>query len=108
MIVVGLVGERGREVRDFVERDLGPAGLARSVVVVATGDDILIRPARTPTGPPVNAVDPAGKAANPILDPGDDGPDAEEDVADAENDGAHDKARERLEQLNTLKAVLGR
>jgi flagellum-specific ATP synthase len=38
VIVVGLVGERGREVREFVERDLGPKGLARSVVVVATGD----------------------------------------------------------------------
>jgi flagellum-specific ATP synthase len=38
VIVVGLVGERGREVREFVERDLGPRGLARSVVVVATGD----------------------------------------------------------------------
>jgi flagellum-specific ATP synthase len=36
--VVGLVGERGREVREFVERDLGP-GLQRSVVVVATGDE---------------------------------------------------------------------
>ena len=34
-----LVGERGREVREFVERDLGPAGLARSVVVVATADE---------------------------------------------------------------------
>jgi flagellum-specific ATP synthase len=39
VIVVGLIGERGREVRDFVERDLGAAGLARSVVVVATGDE---------------------------------------------------------------------
>ena len=38
VIVVGLIGERGREVREFVERDLGP-GLARSVVVVATGDE---------------------------------------------------------------------
>lgn len=37
--VVVLIGERGREVREFVERDLGPEGLARSVVVVATGDD---------------------------------------------------------------------
>lgn len=36
--VIALVGERGREVRDFLERDLGAAGLARSVVVVATSD----------------------------------------------------------------------
>jgi F-type H+-transporting ATPase subunit epsilon len=33
--------------------------------------------------------------------------DAEEDIADADNDVARDKARERLEQLNTLKAALG-
>jgi F-type H+-transporting ATPase subunit epsilon len=33
--------------------------------------------------------------------------DAEEDIADADNDAARDKARERLEQLNTLKAALG-
>lgn len=39
VIVVGLIGERGREVREFVERDLGPQGLARAVVVVATGDE---------------------------------------------------------------------
>jgi flagellum-specific ATP synthase len=39
IIVCGLVGERGREVREFVERDLGPSGLARSVVVVATADE---------------------------------------------------------------------
>ena len=38
VIVVGLVGERGREVGDFVRGALGPAGLARSVVIAATGD----------------------------------------------------------------------
>src|SRR5262245_45088516 len=37
--VIGLVGERGREVQEFLQEDLGEAGLARSVVVAATSDE---------------------------------------------------------------------
>jgi flagellum-specific ATP synthase len=39
VIVIGLIGERGREVRQFIHEDLGTEGMARAVVVVSTGDE---------------------------------------------------------------------
>lgn len=39
VIVIGMIGERGRELNDFIERVLGPEGLAKSVVVVATSNE---------------------------------------------------------------------
>lgn len=44
--VLALIGERGREVREFIERDLGPAGLARSVIVVVTSDESAVMRAK--------------------------------------------------------------
>lgn len=44
--VIALLGERGREVKDFITNALGPEGLARSVVVVATGDQSAVVRAR--------------------------------------------------------------
>lgn len=46
VVVIGLIGERGREVRDFLEDTLGPDGLARSVVVAATSDRSALTRAR--------------------------------------------------------------
>ena len=37
--VIGLIGERGREAREFIEDDLGPEGMARSILVIATSDE---------------------------------------------------------------------
>ena len=47
--VIALVGERGREVLEFVEKDLGPEGMARSVLVVATSDQPAMLRKKCPT-----------------------------------------------------------
>ncbi len=44
--VLALIGERGREVREFIERDLGPDGLARSVIIVVTSDESAVMRAK--------------------------------------------------------------
>ena len=46
--VVALIGERGREVKEFIERDLGPSGLERAVVVVATSDQPAVSRIKAP------------------------------------------------------------
>ena len=43
VIVIGLVGERGREVNEFLQRELGPQGMAKAVVVVATSNEPALR-----------------------------------------------------------------
>jgi FliI/YscN family ATPase len=48
VIVIGLIGERGRELNDFIERDLGEAGLRKSVVVVATSNEPALMRVRAP------------------------------------------------------------
>ncbi|MCI1981605.1 MAG: flagellar protein export ATPase FliI [Oscillospiraceae bacterium] len=47
--VIALVGERGREVKEFIEKDLGPKGLARSVLVIATSDQPAMFRAKCPS-----------------------------------------------------------
>lgn len=46
VVVIGLIGERGREVKEFIEHELGPEGRKKSVVVVETSDKSAIRRAR--------------------------------------------------------------
>lgn len=46
VVVVGLIGERGREVREYIERDLGQEGLKKSVIVVETADKSPVRRVR--------------------------------------------------------------
>src|SRR5262249_39728548 len=46
VVVIGLIGERGREVREFIERELGPEGRKKSVVVVETAEKSPVRRVR--------------------------------------------------------------
>ncbi|MDQ8202533.1 FliI/YscN family ATPase [Pelagicoccus sp. SDUM812003] len=68
--VIALVGERGRELREFIEKDLGPEGMARTVVVVATSDQsapLRLRAANLATSIAENFRD-AGKRVLLLMD----------------------------------------
>lgn len=68
--VIALVGERGRELREFIEKDLGPEGMAKSVVVVATSDQsapLRLRAANLATAIAENFRD-AGKRVLLLMD----------------------------------------
>ena len=65
--VIALLGERGREVRDFLENALKPEGLARSVVIVATGDEAALVQARGALVATAIAEHFRGQGANVLL-----------------------------------------
>ena len=60
VVVVGLIGERGREVREFVEHSLGAEGLAKAVLVVAPADESPLMRLKatelTTPSPPISAI----------------------------------------------------
>jgi flagellum-specific ATP synthase len=66
--VIGLVGERGREVQEFLQDDLGPQGLARSVVVVATSDEPALMRRNAPISPSRSRILPRPGPPGPVHD----------------------------------------
>jgi FliI/YscN family ATPase len=67
VIVIALVGERGREVQDFLRTNLGGTGLARSVVVVATSDEVPLRRSLAPKTATTIAEHYRAQGANVLL-----------------------------------------